>query len=142
MVDYIQYCHYATMQGFCICCIPYQLFRRIPIDGSNRGHLYLIKTNYDPDCLPSEKNRSFRSWGHKFLTRFFHCTSHDHATNNSSYIRCHCNRCSNDTCGECYIRSFVEGQGVIVCPWCRSRTVQRFPPHMIMGMADTIRSNL
>jgi len=56
--------------------------------------------------------------------------------------RVNCNRCSNDTCGECYIRSFVEGQGVIVCPWCRSRTGQRFPPHMIMGMVDTIRSKL
>lgn len=53
-----------------------------------------------------------------------------------------CNKCSNETCGECYIRSFVDGQGVITCPFCRQRTGQQFPPHVIPAMVDRIRQRL
>lgn len=59
-----------------------------------------------------------------------------------SSSRVNCNKCSNDTCGECYIRSFVEGRGVIVCPFCRQRTGQVFPAHMMDNAVTEIRRSL
>lgn len=56
--------------------------------------------------------------------------------------RVSCNKCANDTCGECYIRALVAGQGVVVCPWCRGRTGQRFEPHQVTIMAEQVRSRL
>ena len=58
----------------------------------------------------------------------------------ASSVRVNCNKCSNDTCGECYIRTFVTGQGVIICPFCRHRTGQQFPAHMIPTLVEDIRS--
>ena len=56
--------------------------------------------------------------------------------------RVSCNRCSNDICGECYIRAFRSGHGVVVCPWCRHRTGTHFPPAMIEIMTCRIRQSL
>ena len=53
-----------------------------------------------------------------------------------------CNKCSNDICGECYIRTFIEGQGMITCPFCRQKTGQYFQPQEIDNMVHNIRQNL
>lgn len=33
-----------------------------------------------------------------------------------------CNQCGKPTCGKCYYDLFVQGYGVIVCPFCRFET--------------------
>ena len=58
----------------------------------------------------------------------------------ASTKRVTCNKCSSHTCGECYIRAFVSGHGVIVCPFCRNRFGRVFPRHAIPAMVDEIRS--
>lgn len=57
-------------------------------------------------------------------------------------VRVSCNVCSQETCAECYVRTFVANSGVIVCPFCRSRTGRRMSPAEVEAGVACIRSRL
>ena len=60
----------------------------------------------------------------------------------SSKTQISCNNCSNSTCGECYIRMFQVGQGIITCAYCRDQTGHRMSTSEIMRGAAQIRHRL
>lgn len=37
-------------------------------------------------------------------------------------VRVSCNTCSLEVCGNCYVRNFEVGKGIVTCPFCRKKT--------------------
>ena len=53
-----------------------------------------------------------------------------------------CARCSNNWCGECYIKIFKQGKGVITCPHCRYSYGNTMPEYMLKMGVDEIKHKL
>jgi len=53
-----------------------------------------------------------------------------------------CPKCSNNFCGECYIKLFRLGKGIIKCPHCRHSTGEEKPEYMIETYVDQIKHSL
>lgn len=56
--------------------------------------------------------------------------------------RVSCARCSNGTCGNCYINIFKANNGIIKCPHCRYSYGNHVPDNMIGIYIDEIKRKL
>ena len=138
--------HFDIMRSLILRSAPDTTFtflhKRVPAEDASMRHFMQVKT--DTFTL-SVFDDSVWTDVYRSLAKKLACDAGEWTCDICCEVaskRVSCNKCSNESCGECYIRSFVHGEGVIVCAFCRQRTGQRFSPHMIGQMVDEIRQKL